>query len=121
MADAGGGLPKSHRLLKPVEFTATLKSTRRWRDSCFGVYALPNLYSHGRIGIVVSRKTSPRAVVRNRVKRQIRESYRRYQKKLAGLDIVVVANPKAGVALVDVLRTSLQELWQKVEQQCKKS
>ena len=121
MSVAGGGLPKSHRLLKPVEFAATLKSARRWRDSWFGVYALPNPYSHGRIGIVVSRKTSPRAVVRNRVKRQIRESYRQNQDKLQGLDIVVVASPKSGVELAAVLRTSLQQLWQKVEQQCRRS
>ncbi|MHB8742725.1 MAG: ribonuclease P protein component [Sulfuricaulis sp.] len=121
MTGTDTGLPKSHRLLRPVEFKTTLQSSRRWRDGCFGVYALPNHYSHGRIGIVVSRKTSPRAVVRNRVKRQIRESYRWHQKMLDGLDIVVVANPKSAAVQVDVLRTSLQQLWQKVELQCRKS
>ena len=98
-----------------------LKGSLRWRDDLFGVYAVPNPYPHGRLGIVVSRKTSPRAVVRNRVKRQIRESFRGCQEKLAGLDFVVVASPRAGRAQTASLRASLQQLWEKVEQRCKKS
>ncbi len=105
----------------PAEFTATLKSTWRGRDDFFGVYAIPNLYPYGRLGLIVSRKASPRAVVRNRVKRQVREAFRRYQQKLTGLDIVVVASAKAGTAPAMVLRASLQQLWDKVEQQCRKS
>jgi len=93
----------------------------RWRDDFFGVYAVANPYPHGRLGIIVSRKTSPRAVVRNRIKRQIRESFRSCQEKLDGLDIVVMASPKAGRAQAASLRASLQQLWDKVERQCKKS
>lgn len=87
----------------------------------FGVYAKPNSLPHGRLGLVVSRKVSPRAVVRNRIKRQIRETFRRQQEKLGGLDTVVVANTKAGRSPLTDLRTSLQQLWDKVEQQCRKS
>ena len=104
-----------------MEFTATLKSTWRVRDEFFSVYATPNLYSYGRVGLIVSRKASLLAVVRNRVKRQVREAFRRYQEKLAGLDIVVVASSKAGIAPAMVLRASLQQLWDKVEQKCRKS
>jgi ribonuclease P protein component len=121
LVSARRGLPKAHRLLRPGEFTATLKSNLRWRNDFFGVYAASNFHPHARLGIVVSRKTSPRAVVRNRVKRQIRESFRRNQEKLVGLDIVVVASMRAGNAQADALRASLQQMWEKVEQQCKKS
>lgn len=82
---------------------------------------IPNLHPYGRLGIVVSRKTSPRAVVRNRVKRQIRETFRKLQERLSGLDIVVVASSKAGAAEAVSLRSSLQQIWEKVEQQCRKS
>ncbi len=98
-----------------------LQGSLRWRDDLFGVYAVPNPNPHGRLGIVVSRKTSPRAVVRNRVKRQIRESFRGRQEKLGGLDLVVVASTKAGRAQNAALRAALQQLWEKVEQRCKKS
>jgi len=107
--------------LKPAEFKATLKSGIRWRDDFFGVYAVPNPYPYGRLGIVVSRKTSPRAVVRNRVKRQIRESFRCQKEKFSGLDIVIVAGPRAGTGQSVSLRASLQQIWDKVEKQCKKS
>jgi len=115
------GLSKAYRLLKPAEFKVTLKSSTRWRDDFFGVYAISNPHPYGRLGIVVSRKTSPRAVVRNRVKRQIRESFRCQKEKFSGLDIVVVAGPHAGKAESISLRASLQQIWEKVEKQCKKS
>jgi ribonuclease P protein component len=121
LENARGGLPRSHRILEPAEFAATLKSSLRWRNDYFGIYATRNPHPHGRIGLVVSRKASPRAVTRNRVKRQIRESFRRYQERLCGLDIVVVANPKSGKAPSASLRTSLSQLWEKIEQQCRKS
>lgn len=105
----------------PAEFKAILKSTWRGRDEYFGVYAIPNSYPYGRLGLVVSRKASPRAVVRNRVKRQVREAFRQYQANLGGLDIVVVASAKAGPAPATVLRASLQQLWDKVKEQCRKS
>ena len=98
-----------------------MKGERRWRDDFFGVYATPNSYPYGRLGIIVSRKTSPRAVIRNRVKRHIRESFRGHQEKLRGLDIVVNASPKAGGAEATILRTSLEQFWEKVEKQWKKS
>jgi hypothetical protein len=37
------------------------------------------------------------------------------------LDIVVVAGPRAGTAQLIALRASLQQIWDKVEKQCKKS
>ena len=98
-----------------------MKSGQRWRNDLFGTYVAPNFTSHGRLGVVVSRKTSPRAVIRNRVKRQIRESFRHNQERFGGLSIVVLANPKAGAAKLEALRLALQQLWDTIEKQCKKS
>lgn len=64
-----------------------------------------------RLGLTVSRRVARRAVERNRVRRQIRESFRLLRPELAGLDFVVRALP--GSAAVDSasLRQSLNELW----------
>lgn len=121
LPSALNGLPKSRRLRMAAEFATTLKSRWRGRDETFSVYAVSNPYPYGRLGIVVSRKVSARAVVRNRIKRQIRETFRQSQEKLAGLDVVVVASPKAGMAPAASQRASLQTLWEKVEKQCRKS
>ena len=44
-----------------------------------------------RLGLAVSRKVSPDAVVRNRIKRALREEFRRIRNALPGGDYVLVA------------------------------
>jgi ribonuclease P protein component len=52
----------------------------------------------GRLGITVSRKVGG-AVVRNRVKRWVRDCFRRRRAEFPkGLDLVVVARPGAGTS-----------------------
>jgi len=64
----------------------------------------------GRIGITVSRKVGG-AVVRNRVKRWIRECYRRRQPEFPGhVDVVVVARPTAADAGHDGICRELSAL-----------
>lgn len=121
MPTARYGLSRSCRLRRPAQFAAVLKNGQRRRDEFFSVYAVPEADSPGRLGIVVSRKVSPRAVVRNQVKRRIREAFRLHPGRLVGLDLVVVASPKAGTAPANRLRASLQQLWEKLEPLCKKS
>lgn len=89
------------------------------RDAFFVVRAARR--QHGaRIGITVSRRVSPRAVTRNRIKRQIRESFRLHQVKFPGLDVVVVARAPAATADNRVLARSLGGHWERLLRQCKK-
>jgi ribonuclease P protein component len=74
-----------------------------------------------RVGLVVSRKVSTTAVVRNRVKRQIRESARRHQQRLEGLDLVVVAHAAAADSENAALQASLQRHWTGIITKCRKS
>jgi ribonuclease P protein component len=54
-----------------------------------------------RLGVTVSRKVGP-AVVRNRLKRLVREAFRLHRHELpAGLDLVVVARHGAAEATLD--------------------
>ncbi|MDH3672201.1 MAG: ribonuclease P protein component [Gammaproteobacteria bacterium] len=115
------GLPKAYRLLRPPAFTAVLRRGLKSRDRCFAVFAVSNALPHMRIGLVVSRKVSTAAVVRNRVKRQIRESARRHQQWLEGLDLVVVAYAAAADSENAALQASLQRHWTGIIEKCRNS
>jgi len=98
-----------------------MKHGCRSRDECFSIYASNAPAPQSRLGVTVARRVSTKAVLRNRIKRQIRESFRRNQNQLAGLSVVVTANPPANGRNNAQLRTSLDKHWEKVSQVCKKS
>ncbi len=111
---AGQGLPKSFRILANVEYRRTLRSGRRRSDPLFTVYATANTLGHPRLGITVARKVSTKSVVRNLIKRQIRESFRQRRGRIPDLDIVVVARPAAAAEPRDALRESLKRHWEQM-------
>jgi len=66
-----------------------------------------------RLGVVVARKVDRSAVERNRIRRLIRESFRRQQSELLIHDYVVRVRPEAARQTSADLRASLDELWKR--------
>lgn len=64
-------MKKEYRLLKFDDFTRLMKSGHKIKSSSFVIYFLANTEKHARIGLRVTKKNG-NAVVRNRIKRQIR-------------------------------------------------
>jgi len=67
-----------------------------------------------RLGMAVSRKVSPDAVVRNRIKRQVRESFRQRYAELPPGDCIVVARVGCGALDKAALRKDLAVLWDRL-------
>jgi len=82
--------PKSARLRKRFEFLRLSNSPHKFATRAFLIVWLENGGTDPRLGVTVSRKVGC-AVVRNRVKRYIRESFRQMRIPLPGIDINVVA------------------------------
>jgi ribonuclease P protein component len=80
--------------------------------------AVANEYTGPRLGIVISRKAARTAVARNRVKRQIRESFRQSQAALGSIDIVVIGRPGIAQQGNRELTRSLETLWKKLIKKC---
>lgn len=83
---------REHRLLTPAAFKQVLDApTLRASHPNFMLLARENSAGVARIGFILPKRRVRLAVARNLVKRIIRESFRRRQETLAGLDIVVMA------------------------------
>lgn len=102
--------PPSHRLRQPAEFQRCFTQGQRVNGRYFRLHVLPS--ATPRLGLAVSRKVDTRAVVRNRIKRTARESFRRHG-SLDALDFVLVAKREAAQATPEALRADLAALWRR--------
>ena len=84
----GLGFPKHHRILKRMDYRRVFNAEIKVVCRELVVFARP-VKGPGRIGLVVSKKVG-NAVVRNRVKRSLREAFR-LSNTIPPWDIVVVA------------------------------
>jgi len=88
-------LPKDERLLARGDFVRVQSRGTRFHTESFIVFALPSSRPRTRFGVTVSRKVG-KAVVRNRIKRLVREVVRRGKRHVPRpLDVVFVAKKQA--------------------------
>lgn len=122
MAEARNGFGKSFRLLKPAEFQHVFQDGRRRSAGNLAVYWRPNPLGHPRIGIAISRKCTRSAVVRNRIKRVVREAFRVRKDGLEGIDIVFLAHAGAAKHDAKQLRAIVERHFAGFEKQrCERS
>lgn len=85
----------SESLKKNKDFQTVYKAGTSQANRYLVMYVLENQYGRNRLGISVSKKVG-NSVVRHRITRLIRESYRLNEIQFhKGLDIVVIARPSA--------------------------
>ncbi len=108
-------LRPAERLRRRTEFLKCYRLGRRRQGRLAILYSRTNELAHPRLGITASRKVGG-AVMRNRLKRRVREIYRRWEERasLPPRDLVVHLQPPAAKAPAAELRRELLDLLGKV-------
>jgi ribonuclease P protein component len=103
--------PKQYRLLRRLEFQRVYKQGQRRSVSLCTVFYRPNGLAETRLGITVPRRLGT-AVLRNRIKRRIREIFRLHRQELpGGWDIVLNPRPAAATVAYPALERELLRLF----------
>lgn len=107
---------RKYRLVRKQDFEFVFaKPSKSTRHSLLALYR-PNTLAHPRLGIIVGKRHIRTAVVRNRCRRVIRESFRQFGDQLGGLDIVVMVRTAipalSKAAGKQTLRHDIDTLWQ---------
>ena len=96
------------RLRSETDFSVVYRKGRSWANELVVLRALPNGLETVRCGFAVGKRVG-KAVVRNRVKRRLREVVRSLPKK-GGWDMVFIARQAAAQVSYDALRRAVEQV-----------
>lgn len=108
------GLPRESRIRRASDFAAMRDASGRLGGRCFSVRYRANELGHARLGLAISKRVSKRAVDRNRIKRLVRESFRRVRHDLPPVDLLLMAREQAVDLPGHALLAELDTLWKRI-------
>ncbi len=108
------GFSKDYRLRRSWEFLYCKDKGKRVRGRHFVISFAEPLTDKSRLGVIVSKKVDKRATRRNKVKRRIREIFRKNKNLFAKtIDLVVIARQNAGSLSFEDTKEELIKLYKK--------
>ena len=106
----GQEYPRGARLVRKADFDAVYRNGKRRSSSHFTVFLKANELPESRFGFSIKRALGG-AVVRNRMRRRIREAIRLHREEIsAGWDFVIHPKPNVANAPFAVLENDLVRL-----------
>jgi ribonuclease P protein component len=91
------GYSRRHRFSARGSFGTVLRGSRKLRGRLAILHVAPSPDGVSRLGIALTKRLVPASVDRNRVKRMVREAFRRHPAKATGLDCVVALRERFAV------------------------
>jgi ribonuclease P protein component len=108
-------LPTKYRLKREQDFASLAKSRKTAYSKFVSIKVKENALPHSRFGIVVGLRISKKAVVRNLIRRRIREIIRPLLPELTpGYDVMVLASNSALKSDFKDLETSVHDVLKKI-------
>lgn len=80
---------KKNRLFCKKDYKRVFFKRKELRNKDFFIYFCKNNFSYPRLGLAVSKKIFKKAVYRNKIKRIIRETFRKNKNLIPSYDIIV--------------------------------
>lgn len=109
---------KLSRLRSQIDFANVFSKSFKVHGQGFILFFRPNVYGQPRLGLAISRKVSTRAVIRNRLKRVVRESFRLHQANIGAFDVVFLGQPVLATVSAAEIFAALNRAWPKLVQRC---
>lgn len=101
-------------LKKQKDFQHVYQKGKVFGNRNLVLYYIENGKGTNRLGVIVSKKVSNRAVVRNRIRRQLKEAYRKNEARYAvGYDLILIAKATCIDERFGVIEKSLNHLFYK--------
>jgi ribonuclease P protein component len=87
-------LVKNNKISKKNDFDYIFKNGKSAKSVFFILKFIQNSLKANRFAFMVSKKVSPKAVIRNKVRRRLSESVKEFKKETEkGMDVIFVALP----------------------------
>lgn len=97
--------PRAARVRSGADYKRVFEHARRTSDPLLSLHWYPRP-EPARLGLAVSRKVDKRAVMRNTIKRALRDEFRRLRRQLPAGDYVLVARAPASRCTMPELRAA---------------
>ena len=104
------GYSRLHRFAERGSFGPILRSPRKLRGRLAVIHVAPGRPRQSRLGLALTRRLVPLAVDRSRVKRVVREAFRRHDAKACGFDCVVTLRERFESAHLPAIAAEVGEL-----------
>ena len=104
----------TRRLINKNDFDYVFNKAKKLVFGHITILYKPNSLSYSRIGFAISKRFATKAVLRNKIRRMLKESFRQ-QTYLPAYDIVVLMNQPCDKQKITYIHQNIEKLWRKLK------